>query len=154
MTTRTFRRQKSPVQNHDWGSESGRPRVLLVIDDVTELDAVAEILADAGYDVATCEGPDKSARKKCDLLASGTCALVERTDVVYYGLRMTDADHREVVASLAQRFPDTPVILEAPAPTLERFADLVRGHHLVRFPATRDAVLEAVGSVLDAPAGI
>lgn len=151
MTARSFRRSKPPAQDHDWESEPEKPRVLVELDDVTELDAVAVLLIDAGYDVATCEGPDRKAHTQCELSRTGTCTLVERADVVYHGLRMTDENHREVLASLGERFPDTPVIVEAPAPTLERYADLVRGHRLVRFPATRDTVLEAVGSVLDAP---
>lgn len=153
MMPRPFRRRKPPGQSSDWSSPPERPRVLVELDDVTELDVVADILTDAGYDVATCEGPDKRAHTQCDLLATGTCTLAVHADIVYHGLRMTDEDHREVLASLADRFPDTPVIVEAPAPALERYADLVRGHHLVRFPATREAVLEAVGSVLGAPAG-
>ena len=153
MTPRPFRRRKQPEQKGDWESPPEKPRVLVELDDVTELDAVAGILRDAGYDVATCEGPDRVAHTQCDLARTGACTLAERTDLVYHGLRLTDENHREVLASLGERFPDTPVIVEAPAPALERYADLVRGHHVVRFPATREAVLEAVGSVLETPSG-
>ncbi|MEZ5169291.1 MAG: hypothetical protein R3A49_00920 [Acidimicrobiia bacterium] len=150
MALGIFGRSKVPRQSPWRDSDRDRPRVLIEHHGVAESEVVARILGEAGYVVATCEGPDASHGTACTMSKTGDCSLVDEADLVYHGLRVSDEVNREVLASIRRRYPDTPVIVEAAGPTLERYAEELEGFTTVAFPATSAGILRAVEAELGA----
>ncbi|MFT3843045.1 MAG: response regulator [Myxococcaceae bacterium] len=90
-------------------------RVLCVDDNVTLLDNLQELLADAGYQVRTA--------------ASAQAAVViaaEGYDVALVDLRLPDRDGSELAAELKQRHPDSAVVMLTGFGTVETAAAAVR----------------------------
>jgi len=71
-------RRRSARQPWD-GATGDRARVLLECEPEHSPSIIASVIERYGYDVRTCEGPDAG---RCDLLANGSCGLVEGADVV------------------------------------------------------------------------
>lgn len=107
-----FGRKSSPQVIHpeEWPAATGKPRVLIENPDRADLWAHAEVLREAGYDVAVCggptpapepvtwfrriftAGPEPQERTLCPLVAHGHCPLVEGADVVVSTTSLTDGD--------------------------------------------------------------
>src|SRR3974390_302799 len=119
-----FGRSRRPrlIEPDSWPQPMGRPRVLGEHPDSAELWARAEILREAGYQVATCTGPTTQDGAstgvhdevlRCPLVEGAGCSLVEGADVVVTTCSLGQS--RDVVAALAST--DSPrVLLELPAP--------------------------------------
>ena len=60
-----FGRKKLPRSIHpgEWPEQTGKPRVLIENPDGADLWAHAEVLREAGYDVATCAGPTAETKR-------------------------------------------------------------------------------------------
>ena len=106
------RKSNSPQLIHpeEWPAQTGKPRVLIENPDRADLWAHADVLREAGYDVAMCGGPTAAAepvtwfrrlfgadpehqeRTVCPLVAHGHCPLVEGADVVVSTTTLTDGD--------------------------------------------------------------
>jgi hypothetical protein len=155
----------------DWPDGTDGPRVLIENPDRSVLWAHAEILRQAGYNVATCAGPQagvtpelslqhgeqlpedvaplpREKRLVCPLAAGQRCALVEGADVVVTTTELVDgpailAAHR----SCAERG----LVLEGSAAALAR-TDVPHGAALVAQPVTDERLLAAVNEALQAGA--
>jgi hypothetical protein len=112
----------------EWPAETGRARVLIENPNRADLWAHANLLRDAGYDVAMCGGPapeperlpwyrrlttagvpkaERRERTHCPLVAEGHCPLVEGADVVVSTTQLIDS--REIHAKLSAR--TSPVLI-------------------------------------------
>lgn len=135
-------------------SEDGNgPRVLVEHPDPVTLDATRRILAEAGYDVATCPGPragtpTTTGGPGCPLLQGETCSAVTTADVIVTGLSLGQADESLVVSRLRAAAQDTPIVLECPRPSAETHAAITEGMQRV-FPLTFESLLRSVQAACD-----
>ena len=128
-----------------WVRDEPHPRAVVEAADPAKRHALVRVLADHGYSVRGCGGPEE-ADERCPLADGVDCVGVIGTDVVVHAMRHTDPRNREVLRRLRQRYPETPVVVEAPGPELDRHPEDFEGCHVVRQPITSASLLEAVGS--------
>jgi hypothetical protein len=102
---------------------SGRIRVLVESEDGAVRWACENVLARAGFEVATCGGPDELGA--CALVETRACPLEAGADVVVCNLSLSDPANRDVVRALCGHRDARTVIVEAPD------ADVVRHRHVV-----------------------
>lgn len=93
----------------DWGASS--PRVVLECAATDSPEIVADVIRRAGYEVAVCTGPEPG--RPCDLLADGSCALVDEADVVV-NLLDGDVGHEIGVQIASCRRPPAQVLQVGP----------------------------------------
>jgi hypothetical protein len=144
-----FRRRGNSATIHPeaWPEPSGKPRVLIENPDGADLWAHAEILRDAGYDVAMCAGPSDAVpaehqeRTVCPLIAEGQCPLVEGADVVVSTTYLTDG--REILATLSARGSPA-LVVEGTGDDLERNSDVIGDAVRVRYPLSAEQIVGAV----------
>lgn len=136
------------VTGGDWAERGDRPRVLVENPDVGIGFALERFLEDEGCEVLCCGGPDALHRHRCSLVFDEDCALAAGADVIVHGLNPDRPEHAEVLRALRARHPDTPLVVEVPAPTAARHPGLLDGCVVVPFPATRDSLREALGRAL------
>ena len=100
-------RRKHTIETGAWSERDGRKRALVENPNRGELWAYAEVLRDAGYDVAPCTGEHPDGGERCPLVEGGRCELVEGADIVVSTCSM----HRsgELLAILSLR-GSTPVV--------------------------------------------
>lgn len=136
------------------GWSSRRPsRVLIEVDDGAEAFARLRVLEAAGYHVSWCPGPDGHRGRRCPLVSEGSCPLVDDADVVVTALGLHHAATRDVLAALARARPELPVVVEAPAPSAERWADAVGDRAVICAPTSSTELVAAVADALqEAPA--
>ena len=103
--------------------------------------AYADVLREAGYDVATCSGEHPDGQTRCPLIESGHCGLVEGADVVVSTCSVPRGD--TLLAVLGSE-GSTPIVFEAPKPDFERYAHLAEDATLIATPVTDKALLDAV----------
>jgi hypothetical protein len=132
---------KHVIRVGDWDERRGRDRVLVENPDRAQLWAYAEVLRDAGYDVATCTGEHPDGHDRCPLLEQGRCGLVAGADVVVSTCSLQRGD--AVLAVLGSQ-GSTPIVFEAPEPDFERYAHLADEATLIPTPVTTQALLDAV----------
>ena len=130
-----------------WAAEESGPRVLIEATDFAKQAAFANILKDRGYSVQTCGGPEAT-DDRCPLVESDHCDGAARADLVVHSMRQHDPRNREVLQKILERFPETPVVVEAPAPLVERRPDDYAGCTVVFQPMTRATLLDAVEAAL------
>lgn len=162
------------IEPGEWPARTDRPRVLIEHPDGAALWAEAEIMREAGYDVAVCAGPTERFERPrtfgirlrtfadqeqpvglerptvCPLLSEGRCSLVDEADVV---VSTTDLrQSRGILAALSGR--------RAPALVVESSRDaLARGEYelgdatVVEVPVTEGSLLEAVSGALSSNRG-
>lgn len=85
----------------DWGTTA--PRVVLECRAADSPEIVADVVRRAGYEVAVCTGPEPG--RPCDLLADGSCALVDEADVVVNLLDNAVGDEVGVTIASSRRPP-------------------------------------------------
>ena len=139
----TFDNDRSWPERTDW-----RARVLVENADPGVAYAMQRALEDSAFDVLTCGGPDHLKRNRCPLVAEGRCSLVEGADVVVHGLNVNRPDQAAVLQGIRDRYPDTPVVVEVPTPLREKHEKLLDGFTIVRMPATRERLIDAVRHAL------
>jgi hypothetical protein len=154
----------------EWQESTGRPRVLIENPDGADLWAHAEILREAGYDVALCHGPSKPTEREsrrrrlrydnpgepqhdekrtlCPLVVEGRCSLVEGADLVVSTTALTDS--REILGALSSG-GSAALVVEGPAGTLER--DGGGAAASIPFPVTEGRLLTAVETALASRTG-
>lgn len=140
---RTMRRNE-PRQRWD-DDDDDRVRVLLECTPAESPSIVARSLEREGFAVRTCTGPDDVA---CDLDRHGACDLVDGADVV---VNLLDGDHGQALAEriAAARRPPAVVAHVRLAPGEDLPAEADSPVVLVRRPATRRALLQAIDEALD-----
>jgi hypothetical protein len=161
-----FGRNMPPRSIHpaEWPAQTGKPRVLIENPDGADLWAHAEVLREAGYDVATCVGPtsetkrvpwfrrrplywadpqpmERQKRTLCPLVAEGHCPLVEGADVVVSTTQLTDS--HEILATLSAR-SSTALVVEGTSSDLERDSDAIGDSVEITLPVLPQQLVEAV----------
>ncbi|MGZ4398371.1 MAG: hypothetical protein ACXVZ1_08135 [Gaiellaceae bacterium] len=132
-----------------WSSRSSGRRVLVENPDGADLAAHAFVLREAGYDVATCRGaiPVEGKELSCPLIAGKACSLVEGADVV---VTSCDLAGCRAILEAHSLLGSPPIVLEAPAPSLDRWNDVAGDALLLPFPVTSDSLREAVATLVSA----
>jgi DNA-binding NtrC family response regulator len=133
--------KKHVIEVGDWQERRGRDRVLVENPDQAQLWAYAEVLHDAGYDVATCTGEHPDGHDRCPLIESGRCGLVQGADVVVSTCSMHRGD---TLLAVIGAQGSTPIVFEAPQPDFERYDHLAESATLIPMPVTTQALLAAV----------
>ena len=136
---------KHVIEVGDWNERRGRERVLVEHPDHAELWAYAEVLHEAGYDVATCAGEHPDGHDRCPLLEAGSCGLVAGADVIVSTCSM---QRGETLLAVLGEQGSTPIVFEAPRPDFERYAHLAEDATLIPAPVTRQALLDVVEQAL------
>ena len=132
----------------EWPEHTGKMRVLIENPDRADLWAHADVLRDAGYDVAICGGPTAEGQHDehgkhllCPLLAEGHCPLVEGADVVVSTTQL--ASSREIIATLSAK--STPaLVVEGTRAELERDSDAIGTSVELTLPVMSSQIVEAV----------
>jgi hypothetical protein len=162
----TFRSKKAPLSIHpeEWPEHDGKPRVLIENPDRADLWAHADLLREAGYDVAICGGPvaevapgpwyrrlfsptsvpepsERRPRVLCPLVTGGHCPLVEGADVVVSTTQLTDGG--EILAALSAR-TDVALVVEGTSAELERETAAIGDSVEVTLPVLPQQLVEAV----------
>jgi hypothetical protein len=137
------KREPHMIEAGEWDDRTGRPRALVENPDAAQLWAYAEILREAGYEVATCAGEHPDGADRCPLIETGHCSLVEGADVVVSTCSVGRGDRLLAVLGLTG---STPVVFEAPKPDFERYAHLAENATLVPLPVTQRALVDAVAA--------
>ncbi len=155
----------------DWPTGIDGPRVLIEHPDRAVLSAQAEILREAGYNVAMCAGPQSGAgveltlhhgsqlpedvqplprekRLVCPLAAGQRCPLVEGADVVVTTTELVDG---QAVLAAHGANAERALVVEGPSPTLAR-TELPPEAAVVALPVTAARLLAAVDHALQAEA--
>lgn len=141
---------KHIIEVGDWPERTGRDRALVENPDAAQLWATAELLREAGYDVATCTGEHPDGRDRCPLIETGHCGLVEGADVVV----STCSIHRgDTLLAVLGTQGSTPVVFEAPKPDFERYEHLAENATLIATPVTAQTLLDAVAQARGATGG-
>jgi hypothetical protein len=86
-----------------WTEPNGKLHVVVEHPDFDGLELRAEILREAGYEVAMCSGPQAGSRRNrttCPLVVGGSCTLIEHADVVVTTCLLRDAD--EIIDKLTK----------------------------------------------------
>jgi hypothetical protein len=88
-------------------------RVLVVHHDIDLADQEVESLRRLGFEVEQCGGPTANT---CPVLNGGTCAAVERSDVLVYDAWASgDSDGSgDLIAGLRRAHPSIPIVLTVP----------------------------------------
>jgi hypothetical protein len=129
-----------------WGTPSGKPRVVVENPDRSQLWGYAEALRSAGYEVATCAGPEADGRRlSCPLVETGHCSLVDGADLVVSTSSLPEI--RSILAALGSRSSPR-VILEAPAPAFDELGDAAGDAVLVACPVTKEILCKNVAAAL------
>jgi len=135
------RKQQHTIETGDWPARQGRKRALVENSDGAQLWGYAEVLREAGYDVATCTGEHPDGEDRCPLIETGHCGLVEGADIVVSTCSIHRGD--KLLAVLGSK-GSTPIVFEAPQPDFERYAHLTENATLVAMPVTEQTLLDAV----------
>jgi hypothetical protein len=126
-------------------SASDRPkRVLLEVPDEAEAARLWQVLADKGYEVTWCPGPEGPPATWCPLLSDGPCDLIESADVVVSALGMSLPSCREVLAKLRSLHLEARVIVEAGTADATKWPSLLNGYQVLRHPISAEALHAAV----------
>jgi hypothetical protein len=97
-------------------------RVLIETSDPLAGSAGVRLLREEGLDVQVCRGPHRVPQGGCPILTDGDCSLVSSADVVVYDLDLDNPTEQEVLHVVRLRYPDTPVVVEAPTDVAQRHA--------------------------------
>lgn len=140
-------RRHPPLVPSAWTSGPGA-RVLIEHHDPAIGNAAGNLLAAEGFEVSTCAGPDVQRRRRCPLATGADCPNADGTDVVLFGLDISDEDDREILRAWRARHDDVAVIVEMPAARIPLYQDELDGCVALPRPMTRDSLLDAVGRAL------
>ncbi|MGO9763745.1 MAG: hypothetical protein ACLP1Q_21035 [Solirubrobacteraceae bacterium] len=121
------------------------PRVLVEHPDEATGLAIASGLRYAGYAVAVCPGP--AGHGRCPLTGPAGCAPAHDADLVVSSLGYEHEAAREVLRELRTRYPDTPLLVEAPADVDTDLRELLDGCHQLPAPASTEQIVTAVQSL-------
>ena len=127
-----------------WAPRTTKPRVLVENPDRAELLAHADILREAGYDVAVCTGPDVGRGGRacgCPLLEGERCTLVDGADVVVSTSSLSGSD--DILAALHAQ-GSLPIVFEVSPPDLDRYGEAAPEAILLPQPVTAKSLLDAV----------
>jgi hypothetical protein len=161
-----FGRKSSPsspplIHPDEWPAQTGKARVLIENPDRADLWAHADLLREAGYDVAMCGGPtpapepvtwfrrlfpadsDPVAQERtvCPLVAHGDCPLADGADVVVSTTALTDS--REIHATLSARSAPA-LVVEGTTSDLDRSGGTIGDAVKIALPVLPAQLVDAV----------
>ncbi len=113
-------------------------------DEATGL-AIASGLRFAGYAVGVCPGP--RGHGQCPLTGPAGCASAHDADLVVCSLGYEREVAREVLSELRTRYPEMPLLVEAPSDIDAGLGELLNGCHRLPAAATPEQVVAAVQSL-------
>ncbi len=124
----------------------GRPRVLIEHPDPDAGLELAGAIRRAGYGVAICRGPARSADPptRCPLHQLEPCIAVEGTDVVVTVLDLADEDGVGVVKGLRTRYPSKRLVVAATVGQTLQLGEVLEGCTVVQVDAQPDEIVAAV----------
>jgi len=144
---RRRRGSSSCIEPHAWPEQRGGTRVLVENPHEDYRSEHAQVLRDAGYEVATCSGPSET--HGCPLVEAGPCSLVEGADVVVSTTQLPD--RLQILGRLTAR--ERPVVVvEGTALHLSRDGDVLGNAQRLPFPVSSGELLGAVAAATEAPA--
>jgi len=172
-----LQRKPAPAyaEHGKWPAPTGRPRVLIENPDAADLWAQANVLREAGYDVAVCAGPapepeprhgasllaestyweqpapKREPRTICPLVSEGRCPLVEGADVVVSSVSL--AGSREILHALDER-GTAAIVVEGTRDELAREPAATGAGTRLELPVTARRLVDAVERALAARAGV
>lgn len=126
-----------------WSEHEGLARVLIEATDVAKRGVIERVLTDEGFAVQTCGGPEAT-DDRCPLASAGECSGVAGADVVVHAMRHSDPRNREVLLAIQRQYPEVPVVVEAPAPLVERYPEDFEFCHVVHQPVSSAELVAAV----------
>lgn len=129
-----IRRRISRVFAPAWGPERAGTRVLLEHPDGAVRTVLQGRLAELGYDVLTCAGPEGDVG--CPLLRQQPCPAVDEADVVVTGL-VNGLVGRMITRRIRRRRPEVLVVAEA-TEHLARQHEVLADVHLVHPVCSRE----------------
>jgi len=128
--------------------EENRSTVLLEVPDGAEAVAYWRLLTENGYEVEWCPGPERVPSRRCPLVTSGQCELLERADVVVSALGLNEKSCRRVVEARDRLYPEKPVVTQASRSDFVRWESLVEGDQPLPTPVDGKALLQSVEDAL------
>jgi DNA-binding NtrC family response regulator len=105
------------------------------------------ILEDAGFEVVGCAGPAELQDSTCPVTAGSDCPAIEAADLVVSSFRVEDPDGSRIIGAIRQRYPDTPIVVEAPPAAVQRHGEVLEGCHVL-YPLTAQTLLGAASQIL------
>lgn len=131
-------------------SPSGHERPRIVVENVGRAERFVEksLLEEAGYDVVTCGGPRELTGERCPLPSGGSCPAVADADVLISSFRAQDPQGTEILGAIRRRYPDTPLIVEAPPAAVDSLGEVLEGCHVL-YPLTGQRLLDAIDTVFE-----
>jgi hypothetical protein len=121
------------------------PRVLVEHPDEAAGLAIASGLRFAGYAVGVCPGP--AGHGRCPLTGPAGCAPAHDADLVVSSLGYEHEPARQVLRELRSRYPETPLLVEAPSQMDTELRELLDGCHQLPAPASAEQIVAAVQSL-------
>jgi len=123
-------------------------RVLLEMPDFAEAWASSKLLGRAGFEVAWCPGPDDSPGRRCPLVGTGSCPLVEDADAIVSTLRLDEGPSRQVLEALGRRHSTPPVIVPCTRHQAEHWPPALEGLQPLTLPVTPTKLLTTLDAAL------
>lgn len=128
-----------------WSRSGGTAaKVLIEYEDYGVAFAAERLLDRHGYSVAVCGGPKHLRGRRCPLVTSGECPLVDRADVVVHGLDPACGANRAVLETIRRTRPERRVVVEAAESARVDYRQLLDGCEVVSFPMHSNALVKAV----------
>ena len=128
-----------------WSRSGGTAaKVLIEYEDYGVAFAAERLLDRHGYSVAVCGGPKHLRGRRCPLVTSGECSLVDRADVVVHGLDLECGANRAVLETIRRTRPERRVVVEAAESARVDSRQLLDGCEVVSFPMHSNALVQAV----------
>jgi hypothetical protein len=121
-------------------------RVVVEIPDPGDRWVASKLLTEAGYEVVSCGGPS-DLDQRCPIELGEGCPAIADADVVVSSLRADVVRHGGILAGVRARYPDTPLIVEAPAMVAAAHPDVLAGCEVV-FPFTAETLRTRIDAVL------
>lgn len=112
--------------------------------------AIASALRFAGYAITVCPGP--RGRGQCPLVGPAGCAPAHDADLVVCCLGYDRVAAAEVLRELRLRYPNMPLLVEAPSEADGELTELLDGCDQLPAPASPEQIVAAVQNRLGAPA--
>jgi len=134
-----------------FSAERGRaPRILVESRDLAERWAIEVILRRAGFEPASCGGPEVLPGGRCPLVAGSGCPAFTAADAVFCRLDLADAANEQILQTLKSEAGRRRVVVEVPSPRARKLAGLLEGCVVLPMPATSAAIVEAFAGVTGA----
>jgi DNA-binding NtrC family response regulator len=104
------------------------------------------VLRDAGYEVVGCGGPGELPGAACPVTLGGDCPAVAEADIVVTSFRVESRAGAEILRALRRRYPEVPLVVEAPPAAVQRYPEELEGCYVI-YPLTAERLVAALAEV-------